>query len=212
MIFLKTFVFNAFSVNSYLIYNDQKECLLIDAACNSENEFDDLEAYIESNNLKLVALANTHGHMDHLSGLKYFKEKYNVPFYLAEEDEFFIDSAVSHATLFGFQIEQPPHPDRYLKEGEILELGKERIELLKVPGHSPGSIVFHIPDQAILITGDVLFSGSIGRTDLPGGNFTELIEGIKSKLLVLDDKTVIYPGHGPSSLISKEKKENPFLL
>ncbi|MCK4920754.1 MAG: MBL fold metallo-hydrolase [Bacteroidales bacterium] len=212
MIHLKTFIFNAFSVNSYLIYNDEKECLLIDAACNSKAEFDELEDYIESNDLRLIALANTHGHMDHLSGLKYFKEKYNVPFFLAKEDEFFIDSAVSHATIFGFQIEQPPHPDKYLVEGEILELGKERIELLKVPGHSPGSIVFHIPSQGILITGDVLFAGSIGRTDLPGGNYTELIDGIKSKLMILDDKTSIYPGHGPASLVSNERNRNPFLL
>ncbi|MCF8377965.1 MAG: MBL fold metallo-hydrolase [Bacteroidales bacterium] len=211
MIHIKTFVFNAFSVNTYLIYNEQKECIIIDAACNSADEISKLEKCIESNDLTLIALANTHGHMDHLAGIKYFKEKYNIPFYLAKEDEFLVGSAVSHAALFGLKIEQPPYPDKYLREGECFCLGEDRIEMLLVPGHSPGSIVFHFPEQSMLITGDVLFAGSIGRTDLPGGNYNTLIEGIKSKLLVLNGEAVFYPGHGPSSTIGEEKMHNPFL-
>ena len=211
MIHLKQFVFNAFSVNTFLIYDDLKNCLLIDPACNSEEENQELDDYIQSNQLVLKAIANTHGHMDHLPGVRYFKEKYNIPFYLSEEDEFFIDSAVSHAAMFGFEMGQPPHPDKYLNDGEIFEFGEEKIELYRIPGHSPGSIVFHLPKHAILITGDGLFSGSIGRTDLPGGDYDQLIDGIKSRLLILDEKTIVYPGHGPSTTIGKEKKENPFL-
>jgi len=211
MINIKQFVFNAFSVNTFLIYDDQKNCLLIDPSCNSEKEFQELDAYIQSNQLKLKAILNTHGHMDHLPGVGYFKEKYGVPFYLSQEDEFLIDTALSHAAMFGFQLDQPPHPDKYLKDGDVFEFGNEQIELLKIPGHSPGSIVFYFPEQSILFTGDVLFSGSIGRTDLPGGNYDQLIDGIKTRLLTLDEETLVYPGHGSSSTIAKEKDENPFL-
>lgn len=212
MIHIKTFVFNSFSVNTYLIYNDQQECIIIDAACNNAKEINELEKFIELRNLSILALANTHGHMDHLAGIKYFKEKFNLPFYLSKEDEFLIDSAVPHAALFGLEIDQPPHPDKYLKEGDILELGEEKIEMLLLPGHSPGSIVFHFPEYAMMITGDVLFSGSIGRTDLPGGSYDQLIKGIKTKLMILDGKTVFYPGHGPSSTIENERTHNPFLI
>ena len=146
MIYIKQFVFNAFSVNTFLVYDDQKNCLLIDPACNSEQENQELDAYIQSNQFVLIAIMNTHGHMDHLPGVAYFKEKYSVPFYLSEEDEFFIDSAVSHAAMFGFEMGQPPHPDKYLKDGGVFEFGDEKIELLKIPGHSPGSIVFYFQE------------------------------------------------------------------
>jgi len=122
-----------------------------------------------------------------------------------------VKRAVTHGAIFGFNLDQPPMPDRALVEGEFLELGKDRIDLIHVPGHSKGSIVFHLKKEKLIITGDVLFSMSIGRTDLPGGDYNQLISGIKEKLLILDEDTEVFPGHGPSTSIGNELKMNPFL-
>ena len=211
MIKIQNFVFNPFQVNSFILYNESNDCFLVDASCQSDEEIKTVENFIVSKNLKLKALLNTHGHVDHLPGINYFKNKYNIPFYLHKEDIFHVERAVSHGAIFGFSIEQPPLPDRELIEGEVIELGNDRIDLIHVPGHSKGSIVFHLKEEKTLITGDVLFSMSIGRTDLPGGDYNELIKGIKEKLLILDDDIEILPGHGPSTRIGLERKMNPFL-
>lgn len=211
MIKIEKFVFNPFQVNAFVLYTESGECFIVDASCQGDGEIKVLEDFIHENNLIPRAVINTHGHVDHLPGAKYFTEKYQIPFYLSEEDEFLVKGAVEYGAVFGFYLEQPPLPDKHLKEGEVLSLGDNEISLIHVPGHSPGSIVFYMRNEKILITGDVLFAFSIGRTDLPGGNYSQLINGIKEKLLILDDDIVVYPGHGPATTIGQERKMNPFL-
>lgn len=211
MIKIEKFVFNPFQVNSFVLYTESGECFIADPSCQGDAEIKILEDFINENELIPTGVINTHGHVDHLPGVKYFKEKYQVPFYLSQEDEFLVNGAVEYGAVFGFYLEQPPLPDKHLKEGEVLILGDDEISLIHVPGHSPGSIVFYLKNESTLITGDVLFALSIGRTDLPGGNYGQLITGIKEKLLVLDDETLVYPGHGPATTIGQERKMNPFL-
>lgn len=211
MISIKSFVFNPFQVNAFLLYSKEGECIIVDAACQSDEEIRKVELFIEDNNLRPKALVNTHGHVDHLPGVKYFREKYNIPFYMHERDEFLIDNALVHGKVFGFDIEQPPKPDRYLQESEELHLGENEIRILHVPGHSPGSVVLHLVNEKVILSGDVLFNRSIGRTDLPGGDYNQLISGIQNKLLILDEDITVFPGHGPSTTIKEEKNLNPFL-
>lgn len=208
---IEKFVFNVFQVNTYLIYDDSGEGLLIDPSCNSSKEKKELETFIFEKAIKIMAIVNTHGHVDHLPGVAYFKEKYEIPFYMSQEDEFLLSQAQAFGAGFGMEIEKPPIPDFYLKEGEILKFGAEQVEIIHVPGHSPGSMVIYSSKSKILITGDVLFAGSIGRTDLPGGNYDQLIDGIKNKLLIFANETKVFPGHGPATTIGKEKELNPFL-
>lgn len=211
MLKLKSFVFNPFQVNSFVLSNASNECVIIDAACSNEEEFSRLESYITQNNLNLKMLVNTHGHVDHLLGIKYFKDKYNLPFKMHKDDAFLIETAVDHGRLFGLNVQQPPLPDDFLSEKEVLFPGEDEIQIIHVPGHSPGSLVFYSARQNFLIAGDVLFAGSIGRTDLPGGDYEVLIEGIKKKLLKLPGDCKVYPGHGPSTSIEDEKMYNSFL-
>ena len=211
MINIEKFVFNPFQVNTYVLYDNSGDCVVVDAACQTKEEFEELEDYLISNGMTLTALVNTHGHMDHLQGIKYFRDKYKVPFCLAEEDLFLAERAVEQAAMFGLRMEKPPMPDCFLKESEPIILGDSKITLLHAPGHSPGSMVLYMEQEKLAITGDVLFSLSIGRTDLPGGNYGQLINSIRTKLLVLDDDVRIFPGHGPASTIGDERKMNPFL-
>lgn len=211
MINIRTFTFNSFQVNTYLLSDETKEAILIDPACDSLKENELLIDYIEQNSLILKKIVNTHGHIDHIVGINKIKEHFNVPFLIHEGDNFLLETAMQSAAIFGFNLVSVPFPDSFLNEGDGLSFGNSKIELLHVPGHSPGSIVFYSPENNFIIAGDVLFNGSIGRTDLPGGDYDTLIAGIKQKLLTLPGKTVTYPGHGPSTTIQNEITTNPFL-
>jgi hydroxyacylglutathione hydrolase len=208
---IKTFIFNPFQVNTYLLSVESSECVIIDPACYGIEETSILDRYIVERNLKPLCILNTHAHVDHLPGIGFFRDKYNIPFFMHRSDAFLLKQAVNQGMLFGFEISQPADPDRYVEDGEVLSWGSLSLEIIHVPGHSPGSIVIKNDEAHILITGDVLFNGSIGRTDLPGGNYESLIHGIKEKLLVLEDSFLVFPGHGPSSTIGQEKRLNPFL-
>jgi len=212
MIDIHTFTFNAFSVNTYILSDEfSGKCVIIDAGCHTSEEKKLLTGFIKENNLKPEILLNTHCHVDHVFGNNMLKEEYNLRIESHKDDLFLLNNAVEHARLFGLNIEQPPKPDVLLDENDGIKFGQSGLSILHVPGHSPGSIAFVNKEQKFIITGDVLFNGSIGRTDLQGGNMEQLLNSIKSKILPLGDTFTIYPGHGDSSTIGVEKKSNPFL-
>lgn len=212
MLQMKIFVFNPFQENTYILYDETKEAIIIDPGCYSQTEEDKLSAFIEDNNLTPVKLLNTHGHIDHILGNKFVKEKYDLQLEAHQGDEFLMEDAKNYGAPFGIIMQDdPPIIDKYLNEGDKIEFGNSSLDILHVPGHSPGSIVFYNEEQKILIGGDVLFNDSIGRTDLPGGDYDVLSKGIITKLFTLDENIEVYPGHGMSTSIAKEKEHNPFL-
>jgi len=212
MITIKIFVFNSFQENTYVLSDETNSCIIIDPGMNSDDEEKEITEYISNNALIPEALINTHCHVDHILGCNRIKKLYTIPFSAHESETIIIDSAKSFAEFFGMSIEQPPQPDKNISEKDKINFGNSELEIIHIPGHSPGSLVFHSKSDKFAITGDVLFHGSIGRTDLPGGDYGLLIEGIKSKLLSLPRETTIYPGHGPGSTIGHEYDTNPFLI
>jgi len=211
MISIKIFVFNPFQVNTYILSDETNECIIIDPGCNESFEEEALVDYIENMSLKPVLMITTHCHIDHVLGTKFCKEKYDIDFAANVNDNFILNSVNESGILFGIEVKQQPLVDKLISEGEKIKFGNSELKVIDVPGHSPGSIVLYNENDGILITGDVLFKASIGRTDLPGGHLDTLLNGIKGKLLVLPGETVVYPGHGPSTSIVYETKNNPFL-
>lgn len=211
MISIQKFVFNPFQVNSYLLFNTEGDAVVVDPACHSSEEEEILFSFIESRKLDVQAIINTHCHVDHLPGVEAVRKKFDTGFYCHREDEFLIDSSEEHGAMFGFSVSKPAPPDGYIGGGEERIFKRLKISFLHIPGHSPGSLVLRLPEEKILITGDVLFAGSIGRTDLPGGDYDLLIQGIQGKLLQLDGGYRVLPGHGPQTTIAEEKLNNPFL-
>jgi len=209
---IASFTFNSFAENTYLLYDQTKECCIVDPGCNDEGERSQLVAYIESKNLKPVRLVNTHCHIDHVLGNKYIAEKYDLPLISHKGEQVVLDNMENVARMYGIDYSPSPDISEYLDEGDILSFGETKLEVLFTPGHSPASISFFHRDSQQLIAGDVLFLGSIGRTDLPGGNHDTLIASIKNKLLPLGDDVNVYCGHGPSTNIGVERMSNPFLV
>lgn len=205
------FVFNPFQVNSFIVADEGGECILIDPACSPGKETEHLLSAISLRGLKPLMVLNTHAHVDHLLGVDALCREFRIPFLLHSDDTFLLDHAVSHAEFFGLDLIKAPRPDLLLKDGDVLEFGGSNLSIIHVPGHSPGSVVMKSEQGRWIISGDVLFAGSIGRSDLPGGNHDLLVSGIKQKLLSLEDGFLVYPGHGPSTTIGKERIHNPFL-
>ena len=212
MIRINSFAFNDFQINTYVLFNDNNECIIIDPGCYYESEKEQLKSFITKNKLNPILLLNTHGHIDHILGNAYVKATYNIPIAAHADDEFLINSSRDHGTVFGLNAEPSPPIDKYVDESESIKFGNEELKVLHVPGHSPGSVAVFNKSSNLIIVGDVLFNGSIGRTDLPGGDYNTLINSIKTKLFTLDDKMVVHPGHGPSTTITIEKQTNPFLI
>ena len=209
---IKQFVFSPFQENTYVAYTDTLEAMIIDPGCYSTQEEKQLRMFIESKGLKVIHLINTHLHLDHAFGNSFVEETWNVKTEAHAGDAFWLKGMVGQCRMFGLELRNPaPDISKELQEGDTIELGSETFEVLHVPGHSPGSIVLYDAKSHILFAGDVLFEGSIGRTDLQGGNYAQLIKGIQEKLLVLPDETVVYSGHGSATTIGKEKASNPFL-
>jgi glyoxylase-like metal-dependent hydrolase (beta-lactamase superfamily II) len=171
-----------------------------------------LTRFITEKQLHPQAIINTHTHLDHIFGVQALMDKYGIPFGIHDQELPVLNMAAGSATLFGFDFRNPPKPTFFIKEGVPLQLGEDTIEVFHTPGHSPGSISFYYPKGNWVISGDVLFSGSIGRTDLPGGNFDTLIKSIRTSLFTLPGETTVLSGHGPATHIADEKKHNPFLL
>ncbi len=203
--------FNQFQENTYLLHDDTKECVVIDPGCYQKHEQQELKNYIEQNSLKVVRLLNTHCHIDHVLGNKFVADTYNVPLEIHEEDLQTLRSVPAYAPVYGFPMYQEVLPEAYLKEGDTVKFGETELQVIFAPGHAPGHVVFYNEQKKICIGGDVLFQQSIGRTDLPGGDFDTLIQSIKTKLFTLPDEVTVYPGHGPETTIGYEKKYNPFL-
>lgn len=211
MLYMHSFVFNPFQENTYLIYNDEKQCWIIDPGMYNADEIRHFTDYIHKNQLVPQSIINTHTHLDHIFGVAALIDKYNIPFGIHENDIPVLNGAAGSAAVFGLDFRDIPKPTFYIKENESLLLGADTIQVLLVPGHSPGSIAFYSATGNWVISGDALFYGSIGRTDLPGGNHNRLITSIKTQLLTLPAATTVYSGHGPATTIEHEINYNPFL-
>jgi glyoxylase-like metal-dependent hydrolase (beta-lactamase superfamily II) len=211
MISIQTFTFNPFQENTYILFDETKECVIIDPGCYDEQERMELADFIEINKLIPVRLINTHCHIDHVVGNKFVAEKYNLKLEINKHDLTTLHSLMMVATKYNLIAEPSPEPAAFLDEGNVVKFGTSALEIVFTPGHSPGSITFYNKAQKIMIAGDVLFYGSVGRTDLPGGHHQTLINSIKNKLFPLGDEFVVYSGHGPSTNIGFERKNNPFL-
>lgn len=208
---VRQFTFNGFQENTYVLYDDSKECVIVDPGCNNDNERSALSSFIEENDLKPVRLINTHCHIDHVLGNKYVSEKYDLPLEAHEGEVKVLDSCIAVSTMYGIAYETSPPIAKYIEEGDVISFGDSSMTSIFTPGHSPASLSFYDAQDHILIAGDALFAGSIGRTDLPGGNFDLLIKNIKEKLLILPEETKVYSGHMQSTTIGHEKMTNPFL-
>ncbi len=208
---LKQFVFNPFQENTFVLYDDTGECIIVDAGCYTKSEQEELVTFIETKGLKPKYAINTHGHVDHVLGNRFVKEKFNIEILAHGDDVPLMQSALRHAMMYGLAIDDVPSIERMLLDGEVIEFGNSKLIVIHTPGHSLGGICLYCKESNFLLSGDTLFRASIGRTDLPGGNYDQLIDNISSKLLSLDDSVVVYPGHGDSSTIGWEKDNNPFL-
>ena len=209
---VKRFVNNPFQEITYLLYDETKEAVLIDCGCSNAKEEKRILDVIQKKELKLVKLLNTHLHIDHIAGNAFIKEHFGLSPIAHRGDLMIYEQAPQQARAFGFPLEStPPEINDYLEDGDTISFGHQTLEILHVPGHSPGSICFLNREHGILISGDVIFERSIGRTDLWEGNTDTLIHGIKTKILSLDDSTIIAPGHGNTTTVGEEKKQNPYL-
>ena len=208
---IKTFEFNMFPVNCYVIWDDTKEAAIIDPGCFYDEEKLKLKDFIIDKGLTVKHLLNTHLHLDHIFGNPFVLQEFGLSAEAHQADEFWIEEAPKQSRMFGFQLKEAPVPlGKYLHDGDLIQFGNTTLEAIHVPGHSPGSLVYYSKADSCLFSGDVLFQGSIGRADLAGGNFDELIDNICSRLFVLPNDTVVYPGHGAPTTIGAEKADNPF--
>jgi len=209
---IKTFTFNPIQENSYLVYDETLEAVVIDAGCISKVEKRALKQYIEDNNLTLKRVLNTHLHFDHQFGNRFLFETFGIKPEAGKEDEYLLENVIAQTRSFGMDVDEEAQPlGGYIIENQEIKFGNSAFTAFHVPGHSPGSMAYYAEKDGVLFAGDVLFRGSIGRTDLPGGDYATLIQSITQKLLPLPDSTVVYSGHGPQTTIGFEKKNNPFL-
>ena len=209
---LKSFTFNQFYENTFIVSDSTNDCIIIDPGCYSNDEKNILKKYIEDNNLNPVKLINTHCHIDHILGNKFVAKTWDLNLETHQNDIELLENSSEIAHVYGFiDYEKSPSTTQFLNEGDIVEFGNSKLKILYTPGHAPGHISLYSKEEKFIISGDVLFKSSIGRTDLPGGDFNVLIESIKTKILCLDDDTVVYCGHGPATTVGYERANNPFL-
>lgn len=211
MIQIKKFTFNPIAVNAYLLWDETREAVLIDPACYYADEEEELSRFVEAKELSMVHILNTHGHFDHVMGNNFAEEKWGLRCRMHQGDLQLAAQAKQQAMLFGITMPNLTSALELLSDGEEILFGQTALKVIHVPGHSQGSVAFYGEQDKVLVAGDILFEGSVGRTDLPGGNHAQLISGIKEKLLTLDDEIKVYPGHGGDTTIGWEKRTNPFL-
>ena len=211
MLKIKSFEFNPIQENTYILYNRFNECIIIDPGCYFDNEKDELTAFISGNQLTPKILLNTHCHLDHIFGNKFVAEIYKLTPCIHKNELPVFQFAPASGLMYNLPFDNYSGEFIFLKEGEEIKLGEDFLKILFTPGHSPGSLSFYNKEGGFVLAGDALFKGSIGRTDLPMGNFEQLISRIKSELLSLPGETIVYSGHGLATTIEAEKKFNPFL-
>lgn len=212
MLKIKKFTFNPFQENTYVLINELKECIIVDPGCFSREEEAQLSKFIEKENLTPIKVINTHAHIDHVLGNNFVCTKYKINLSLFKSDYNMLEMAERSATMYGVPYTPSPEPSEFLQDGESLQFGEVEFEFIHVPGHAPDHIVLFSKNSKVLIGGDVLFKGSIGRTDLPGGNHDELINNIRKKVFTLPSDTIVYSGHGAETTVGEEKDTNPFFI
>lgn len=208
---IRKFTFNAFQENTFVLSDDTKECIIFDPGCSTPDEEAQLKVYINELELTPVRLINTHCHIDHVLGNKFVSETWDLPLEAHAGEVPVLESGIQVSQMYGIAYTPSPPIAKYIEAGDEIQFGKAVLQSYFTPGHSPASLSFFHAESKNLIAGDVLFYGSIGRTDLPGGNFDTLIKSIKEQLFPLGDDVIVHPGHGPSTSIGFEKENNPFL-
>lgn len=211
MLTVKVFTFNPVQENSYLLYNEERDCIVIDPGCYFPEEAAELVDFVQKEGLRPRLLLNTHGHFDHVFGNKVVFDTWGLEPHIHPLEQPVLERAGEAAMRWQLPFENYKGHVHFLEEGDVVSLGTDSLSVLFVPGHSPGSIAFYSSSQQFVIGGDVLFRGSIGRTDLPGGDLATLTRSIREKMYRLPADTVVYPGHGPATRIFTEMKSNPFV-
>lgn len=211
MLKVKVFTFSPIQENTYVLYNEDKKAIIIDPGCYFPAEQDQLFQFIQTNELEVVKLLNTHCHLDHVFGNKWVYDTFKTPLHIHPDEEAMLKMAPLSGEKWGLPFENYQGPLQFLYPGDTVLLGNDALKVIFAPGHSPASICFYSESQAFLIGGDVLFRESIGRTDLPGGNHALLLQSIRQNLFILPDEVKVYPGHGLTTTIGYEKRNNPFL-
>ena len=212
MLKIKSFTFNPYQENTYLIFDDSKEAVVIDPGNYEGYENESISKFIDENKLQLKKIILTHCHLDHCLGNKYLNQKYGAELLIPFDERDLYKNVENIATLFGFANYSHLDENEYLKEKDKIEFGDIKLDVLFLPGHSPGHLAFYFKNDNVCFSGDVLFYNSIGRTDLPGGDHDTLINSIKNKLFLLNPDTIIYSGHGQKTILKNEMKNNPFLI
>jgi len=205
-------VFSPIGVNTYILEDGSGKGAIIDCGCYDEPEFNELQEFLETEGIEPVLLLNTHMHLDHIFGNRFMLERYGLRTHSSFLEEMNRISSVKHAMFYGLSMKPPPEPEVFLTDGQIISFANSSLKTIPVPGHTAGSIAFYHEVTNSVFTGDALFAGSIGRTDLPGGDYDTLLRSLRSRLLILPDDTRVFPGHGPESTIGFEKANNPFLV
>jgi glyoxylase-like metal-dependent hydrolase (beta-lactamase superfamily II) len=203
-------VFSPIEVNTYILVDDSGDCAIIDCGCYDKQEYERLEDFIKDKSINPVLLLNTHCHLDHVFGNRFVLEKYGLRTFSSEFDEMNRKNASQHAMFFGLTMDNPPEPAGFIADNQMVTFGTTELVALHVPGHTSGSLAFYSEKNNCVFTGDALFAGSIGRTDLPDGDYDTLIGSIRNKLFVLPPSTIVYPGHGNETTIEREMNSNPY--
>ncbi len=211
MITIKIFVFNSFGENTFVLHDETGDCIIIDPGCSNRAEEQKLQSYITDNKLKPTALINTHFHVDHILGNHFVCETYNLVPTGHKQGEHFWDTAQQYGAVYGITLDNVRKTEIFVEDGDIVRFGNSQLEVRYTPGHADGSICLVSHEQKFVVVGDVLFQESIGRTDLPTGDFDVLMNSIEKKLFTLGDDYTVYPGHGPETSIGHEKMANPFI-
>ena len=208
---VKTFHFNPFQVNTYVLHDDTKEAIIIDPGNYSQREHEQLQEYIEKEGLSIQYVVNTHPHVDHVAGNKWCVEHYHCPVYIHEKAMKIYQQTHIYCAVLGMEMEHCPEPAKLLQEGDILTFGNQKLRVLYTPGHADGSICLYVESHKMVFVGDVLFAGSVGRTDLPTGSTPVLMQSIREKLMTLPDETTVFCGHEITTTIGYERIHNPFI-
>ena len=210
MMQIKSFCFNPFGENTYVLYDESGEAIVIDPGCSNREEENQLSGFLADEKLRVTALINTHCHIDHVLGNSFVMDTYGVPLLIHPDDAPLLKANEVVAPMYGIPNFRAPQPDGFLNAGDRFGFGNTELEILHLPGHAPGHIGLYDAVSRCCIAGDVLFLGSIGRTDLPGGDYDTLIQSIRKRLFPLGDEVTVYPGHGPPTTIGRERRSNPF--